>query len=1312
MKFKLNKNNISGIMQIVTDIAHKNAPNDTIKNVLIDADTETSLVTVKVTNFEIFYEDSFKADVEVEGSICVNAHHFYNIVREMAYDELEIESTNQNWMHITSGNSKNRLPGINTDIYPDIIFEELSNSFEVDWKQWQRIINMLHLAIGENPARKNFTGLNIKSEGSDLIRLTSSDAFRMMTDIMPIKNKTGEEINVIIPKKSLLEYRKLNIADDAVVKVSFEDRTFQIESAHTKMKTVLVDAVYPDLTKVLNNQGVNRAVVNANKVLSALRVLKIFIMDNSAAKLTFENAVLKIESEKNDIGESLHEIECLYDEEKISIGVNIDFLTEVLQLFGTDEIEMFFGPPEKPIMLKNKAYPEYKTALQNTASDRIVFSAGFSEQGKRISVDGIPIKQASDHIKQVCSFVFSPDSLSAFKIQPAVRRYFADRILSLSDNIYFEYLKKFRRIQNQKNHLLKTGETSELETWNFLLAEIIGYICRAREKFTEQLNRILSENKQTERTKVYQIHYRPSAELTDKKQEDILSFLMSKKQREYAAAESIQQLEGLEAVRMRPGMYIGGVDSKALHHLVYEIVDNSVDESLAGYCDLIEIVLKEDNSVTVKDNGRGIPVGIHEKTGIPAAQLVMTSLHAGGKFNTSTYKVSGGLNGVGASVVNALSSKLVMEIYRNGKIYRQEYSKGIPTTPLEEVGTTDQRGTLIHFTPDATIFDEVIFDYDYLANRTREVAFLNKNLRIVISEEKTGKKNDFCYEGGIVSFVEYLNRNKETMLPAPIYVYGEDGDVISEICLQYNDTYNSQIISFVNNINTVEGGTHDQGFRQALLRVISTYAVDNKLMKSTDEKITQEDTREGLTAIISIKIPAPQFESQKKVKMTNQNVRGIVDKLFYDKLITYLEENPQLARKIVQKAIDALNARIAAKKARELTRRKSVLESSTLPGKLADCQERDPEKSELFIVEGDSAGGSAKQGRERKFQAILPLKGKILNVEKARFDKMLGNDEIKALILALGIGIGKDEMDMNKLRYKKIIIMSDADVDGSHILTLILTFFYRQFPEIIENGYLYVAKPPLYRLKRGKEEFYLDDEAELRKKVVEIFFKNKRIKGLADEDTATFASDLLNLIKNLENISSKSRLRPVYELLYLNQIRAANLQELNTALTERAGKPGYYEILIKENENKIEFRKKMNSYYYTQDILAQFNFEGYARFMSKFVIADKYKDNNRIVLEDDKKTELVFDNEFLLFEHIMEDSKSKNYIQRYKGLGEMNPEQLWETTMDPSRRSMLKVSVEDTVMADGVFNILMGDQVAPRRNFIIENALNVSYIDV
>ncbi|RXJ02863.1 DNA topoisomerase (ATP-hydrolyzing) subunit B [Anaerobacillus alkaliphilus] len=625
----------------------------------------------------------------------------------------------------------------------------------------------------------------------------------------------------------------------------------------------------------------------------------------------------------------------------------------------------------------------------------------------------------------------------------------------------------------------------------------------------------------------------------------------------------IQVLEGLEAVRKRPGMYIGSTSSRGLHHLVWEIVDNSIDEALAGHCDTISVTIEEDNSITVVDNGRGIPVGIHEKMGRPAVEVIMTVLHAGGKFGGGGYKVSGGLHGVGASVVNALSSKLEVEVHREGKVYHQEYQRGVPQADLTVIGETDLRGTTVRFKPDTEIFTETtVYEFDILATRIRELAFLNRGLKIIIEDKReNGKRKEFHYEGGIASFVEHLNRTREALHEPPIFIEAEKDGLQVEVAVQYNDSYTSNIYSFANNINTHEGGTHESGFKTGLTRVINDYARKHNLFKDNDANLSGDDVREGLTAIISVKIPEPQFEGQTKTKLGNSEARTITDSVFSEAFAKFLGENPSVAKKIVEKGVMAARAREAAKKARELTRRKSALEVSSLPGKLADCSSKDATISELYIVEGDSAGGSAKQGRDRHFQAILPLRGKIINVEKARLDKILSNTEIRAIITALGTGIG-DEFDISKARYHKTIIMTDADVDGAHIRTLLLTFFYRYMKPIIEHGYIYIAQPPLYKVQQGKRIEY-----------------------------------------------------------------AYNDKELNEIFAQMAENP-------------------------------------------------------------------------------------KPGVQRYKGLGEMNPTQLWDTTMDPGTRTLLQVTLEDAMKADETFETLMGDKVEPRREFIQENAIYVKNLDI
>ena len=625
----------------------------------------------------------------------------------------------------------------------------------------------------------------------------------------------------------------------------------------------------------------------------------------------------------------------------------------------------------------------------------------------------------------------------------------------------------------------------------------------------------------------------------------------------------IQVLEGLEAVRKRPGMYIGSTGIRGLHHLVYEIVDNSIDEALAGFCQNIKVYIHKDNSVTVKDDGRGMPVGIHPKMKRPTVEVIMTVLHAGGKFGGGGYKVSGGLHGVGASVVNALSKYCKVEVRREGHIWMQEYKKGKVASELEIIGDSDEKGTLVYFQPDDEIFEEVQFDYDTLAHRLRELAFLNKGIRItLIDEREEEKKQEFHYEGGIKSFVSYLNRNKQTLHEDPIYVEGNKDDYLVEVALQYNDTYNDNIFAFANNIDTIEGGTHLAGFKSALTRALNDYARRYGYLKEADKNLSGDDTREGLTAVISVKLTDPQFEGQTKTKLGNTEVRGIVDSIVFERVSEFLEENPNTAKTVIEKSLTAARAREAAKKARELTRRKSVLESTALPGKLADCSSKDPSECEIYIVEGDSAGGSAKQGRDRRFQAILPLRGKIMNVEKQRLDKILNSEQIRAMITAFGAGIGKD-FDIEKIRYHRIIIMTDADVDGAHIATLLLTFFYRYMRELVEGGHVYIAQPPLYQVKKGK--------------IIRYSYSDN---------------------------------------------------ELQQVLTEIGGK--------------------------------------------------------------DKNTE----------------------IQRYKGLGEMDATQLWDTTMNPEHRTLVKVTIDDAMRADEIFTILMGDKVEPRREFIEENAKRVVNLDI
>ncbi len=736
---------------------------------------------------------------------------------------------------------------------------------------------------------------------------------------------------------------------------------------------------------------------------------------------------------------------------------------------------------------------------------------------------------------------------------------------------------------------------------------------------------------------------------------------------------------------------------------------------LRGYCTDIEVTILVDNSIKIKDNGRGIPVGIHEKAGIPAAQLVMTSLHAGGKFDQNSYKYSGGLNGVGASVVNALSEELELQIYRNGRIHKQTFSEGIPSSEFQVLGETDKSGTTTIFRPDTSIFDDINFSFDILSNRLREMAFLNPGLSIKLTDKRKDKHHLFKYDGGIITFIEHLNKSKTCLLPEPIFVAGEIDGINVEICFQYNDSYNFQIHTFVNNINTIDGGTHEQGFRGALLKAINKYGLENKLFKTADDKVSQDDVKEGLTAIISVKIAGPQFESQKKIKLTNSNVRGIVDKILFDSFSTYLEENPQIAKKISEKSMEAQRARVAAKKARDLTRRKSALEISSLPGKLADCQEKDPALSEVFMVEGDSAGGSAKQGRDRKNQAILPLKGKILNVEKARFDKMLSSDEIKILVTALGTGIGKEVFDISKLRYHKIIIMTDADVDGSHILTLILTFFFRQMPDIIEKGYLYVAQPPLFKLKKGKSEEYVQNEEALVNRIFDYSINKYQLKNDQGTTLKEFSQAVVRLNNTLERLTYDQTLQVIYNILFKHKIDLENT-EIRTIYNKlREIKEAHPEedifVSFDETQMLIKMEYNENRYRISESLLGIIDIHNYNRILRRFKELDQLRIDNKYMLLDDENNTLEFNQASEVVDFLQEDGKKGIYIQRYKGLGEMNPDQLWETTMDPDKRSMLQVTIEDAIAADEIFTILMGDQVDIRRNFIETNALKVKNLD-
>lgn len=786
-------------------------------------------------------------------------------------------------------------------------------------------------------------------------------------------------------------------------------------------------------------------------------------------------------------------------------------------------------------------------------------------------------------------------------------------------------------------------------------------------------------------------------------------------------AEDIKILKGLTAVRKRPAMFIGSTGIEGLHHLVYEVVDNSVDESLAGFCKNIEVIIHLDGSCTVIDDGRGIPTGPHpsDPERRSATEIALTELHAGGKFESKAYRISGGLHGVGVSVVNALSEWLDVEIKQNGTVYQQHYERGCPTGPLSVVGKTKGRGTKITFKPDSEIFEILDFSYDITSQRLRELAFLNRGLTITLSDERTEERKIFHYSGGIVSFVEHLNKNKTSIHPKPIYISGEKGDVIVEIALQYNDGYAETIYTFANNINTKEGGTHLSGFKSALTRTVNSYALSSGALKNVKESLSGEDIREGLTAVINVKLLSPQFEGQTKMKLGNSEVKGIVESVVNDTLSTYFEENPSVVRKIIEKALQAARARDAARKARELTRRKGAFEDTGLPGKLADCSEKDPALSEVFIVEGDSAGGSAKQGRDRRTQAILPLRGKILNVEKARFDKMLTSEEIRILITALGTGIGAEDFDISKIRYHKVILMTDADVDGAHIRTLLLTLFYRQMPQVLEKGYLYIAQPPLFKVKKGKTEKYIQNEAEMQNMLfelasddLEISIKGQAVKGKA-------------LIPHLKRLYKFERLIGWFErrrkdpklLLFLlsSEINKDTLkdrvkvEEILRMIKEKDQSVNIGEIQLDEEHqtygveiSRHNYRLNLDTNFITSPEFRELkNLFSIVRDLGELPYKVQTKEGLKEVRKLGELLELIF-----------ETAKKGLTIQRYKGLGEMNPHQLWETTMDPDKRTLLQVNVQDSVKANEIFTILMGDQVEPRKEFITTHALEAKNIDI
>jgi DNA gyrase subunit B len=796
-------------------------------------------------------------------------------------------------------------------------------------------------------------------------------------------------------------------------------------------------------------------------------------------------------------------------------------------------------------------------------------------------------------------------------------------------------------------------------------------------------------------------------------------------------ADNIKVLEGLDAVKKRPGMYIGDTGERGLHHLVYEVVDNSIDEALAGFCDQIEVKIHIDNSVTVIDNGRGIPVDMHPTEKISAAEVVLTKLHAGGKFDKASYKVSGGLHGVGLSVVNALSESLEVEIKRDGKVYQQRYTRGVPQASLNEVGRSKERGTRVTFKPDSQVFESLDLSFDMLSQRLRELAFLNKGVRITIEDERSQKKHELVYKGGIVSFVEHLNRAKTALHSQVIFLEGEKEGVDIEIAMQWNDGYTENTFAFANNINTNEGGTHLIGFKSALTRTINSYAIDSGLLKKDEENLQGEDVREGITAVISVKVPEPQFEGQTKTKLGNSEVKGIVEALINEKLSSYLAEHPGDAKKIIMKGVEAARVREATRKAKDLARRKGALDSGSLPGKLADCQEQDPALSEIFLVEGDSAGGSAKQGRDRRTQAILPLKGKILNVEKARLDKMLSSQEIRLMIMALGTGV-KEDYDEAKLRYHSIIIMTDADVDGSHIRTLLLTFFYRQMPQLVEKGHLFIAQPPLYKIKKGKQERYLKDEVMLEDHLIELGTESIRLRasqngnGLVGQPLQGYIKKIARWEKLMILIGKKKKNRTVVEALLLEDGFGEETLKDKNALQSIEGRLDSYVSLTAPEQAPLSCLLEEDAEHncYKLIVSTRANGTGYQTTIDReFLTSPEYREIKKLfadlsgiglppytVEEGGNKTPLKSLTEILTY--VMEGGKKGQYIQRYKGLGEMNPGQLWETTMNPEIRVLLQVRIEDAVEADEIFSTLMGDEVEPRRKFIEEHALTVKNLDI
>ncbi|HNR93946.1 MAG TPA: DNA topoisomerase (ATP-hydrolyzing) subunit B [Kiritimatiellia bacterium] len=804
-------------------------------------------------------------------------------------------------------------------------------------------------------------------------------------------------------------------------------------------------------------------------------------------------------------------------------------------------------------------------------------------------------------------------------------------------------------------------------------------------------------------------------------------------------ATTITVLEGIAAVRKRPAMYIGDTSVRGFHHCVYEVVDNSIDEALAGYCSNILVRVNADGSCTVNDDGRGIPVDMHATEKKPAVEVVLTTLHAGGKFDNESYKVSGGLHGVGVSCVNALSEWLEVEVRRNNLVYHQRYERGVPVTKLETIGTTKGTGTKVTFKPDPQIFSTSEFNWDTLAVRLRELAFLNKGILIKLSQEEPAREEVFQYSGGIREFVTHLNRAKNPLHPKPIFFEREKDGIQAEIAMQYCDTYKETIYCFANNINTIEGGTHLSGFRSALTRTVNQYAKTNKLTKN-EAGMSGDDIREGLTAVISVKLPQPQFEGQTKTKLGNSEVEGIVASIVNEELSTFFEEHPSVARRIIDKAVVAARAREAARKARDLTRRKGALESSSLPGKLADCSERDPALTEIFIVEGDSAGGSAKQGRDRRFQAILPLRGKVLNVEKARLDKILSNEEIRTLITAIGTGVGEDDFDIAKARYHKIIIMTDADVDGAHIRTLLLTFFYRQMPQLVEKGYIYIAQPPLYKIKRKKREQYLDSDEALTKILLDLGSDDVKLLNPAGEEVLPDKAliRLLELLSEIETLGNRIQRRGAVfsEFLTRRDPKTGRFPQYRVAITyrdtsetehfyayderelrklrEEAEKKLGLQLEIFTNGENVESKPDQSGLRWVEFYGAVDLAKAVAKLEKMGFSLDQYQPAEEPIyfLADEKDQRTPIGSLPDLLDAVRNLGRRGLVIQRYKGLGEMNPEQLWETTMHPENRKLVKVVLEDDVRADEIFTILMGDDVGPRREFIEQNALNVQNLDV